>query len=427
MTYRQRADAILGLSAVCFLAILAWWYTHPAGVREALLFFVIQSALIGSIADWFAVTALFEKPLGFPYHTELLYRNRTQIIDGITRMISEKLLQPEKWKEKLYDVSFMDLLIQWVHSPRGRERFRRILLEVGVRAYRFASQEKTQANIAAQIRRYLKQQPLVAFFQDRLISLLEDPDSHMLQDAVRLGRRLVDSDDFDALLARMLQQWMEESKHTPASVITINKFLGMVDTRKIAKDIKGGILSWLEQWEQAEGEDRVWLCRKFELFLYSMNGQLAYAVQNWQDQFVDSLPIERWLQATQKSGREYFTVGEQGREELKDMLEEQFLHYLSYCSEHPEIKEWLNEQIRRACLVILENEHSLIAVAVRDVLSGFDKKRFNAFLESKVGEDLAWIRINGAIVGGSIGFFVFLFLQFCYGPFIGPAIRHLFL
>ena len=220
---------------------------------------------------------------------------------------------------------------------------------------------------------------------------------------------------------------MEESKHTPASVITINKFLGMVDTRKIAKDIKGGILSWLEQWEQAEGEDRVWLCRKFELFLYSMNGQLAYAVQNWQDQFVDSLPIERWLQATQKSGREYFTVGEQGREELKDMLEEQFLHYLSYCSEHPEIKEWLNEQIRRACLVILENEHSLIAVAVRDVLSGFDKKRFNAFLESKVGEDLAWIRINGAIVGGSIGFFVFLFLQFCYGPFIGPAIRHLFL
>ena len=39
MTYRQRADAILGLSAVCFLAILAWWYTHPAGVREALLFF----------------------------------------------------------------------------------------------------------------------------------------------------------------------------------------------------------------------------------------------------------------------------------------------------------------------------------------------------------------------------------------------------
>ena len=82
-------------------------------------------------------------------------------------------------------------------------------------------------------------------------------------------------------------------------------------------------------------------------------------------------------------------TGEQGREELKDLLEEQFIHYLEYCRSYPEIKEWLDEQIRRAFNVILEHEHSLIAVAVRDVLSGFDKNRFNQFLESKVGEDLA--------------------------------------
>ena len=89
MTYRQRANAILALSFLCFLAIFWWWYTHDVTLWEELLFFVIQSALIGSIADWFAVTALFDKPLGFPYHTELLYRNRTQIIDSITKIISE--------------------------------------------------------------------------------------------------------------------------------------------------------------------------------------------------------------------------------------------------------------------------------------------------------------------------------------------------
>lgn len=60
MTYRQRANTILGLSFVCFIAIFLWWYTHDVSVWEELLFFVIQSALIGSIADWFAVTALFE-------------------------------------------------------------------------------------------------------------------------------------------------------------------------------------------------------------------------------------------------------------------------------------------------------------------------------------------------------------------------------
>lgn len=422
MTYRQRANTILGLSFVCFIAIFFWWYTHDVSVWEELLFFVIQSALIGSIADWFAVTALFEKPLGFPYHTELLYRHRDQIIDSMTKIISEKLLQPNMWQDKLYQISFIDKLVGWLRGPSGREKFRSVLYEVAQRAYRYAQKGGTQASIASHIRKYLKHQPLVSFFQDRLISLLEDPNSNMFNDAIGLVRELVNSDDFDGLLEKLIIQWREESQHSSMSSITLTKVLGIVDTHKIAKDIKLGIVDWLDQWEHAEGEQREWLCRKLELFLYSMNGQLAFAVQNWQDQFVDSLPIEQWLTATQNSAKDYFTKGDQGKEELKDLLEEQFLHYLEYCRSYPEIKDWLDEQIRRACNVILEHEHSLIAVAVRDVLSGFDKKRFNQFLESKVGEDLAWIRINGAIVGASIGLCVFGFLKL-YQFTIVPLLR----
>lgn len=422
MTYRQRANMILGLSFVCFIAIFLWWYTHDVLVWEELLFFVIQSALIGSIADWFAVTALFEKPLGFPYHTELLYRHRDQIIDSMTKIISEKLLQPNMWQDKLYQISFIDKLVGWLRGPNGREKFRSVLYEVAQRAYRYAQKGGTQASIASHIRKYLKQQPLVSFFQDRLISLLEDPNSNMFNDAIGLVRELVNSDDFDSLLEKLILQWREESQHSSMSSLTLTKVLGIVDTRKIAKDIKMGIVEWLDQWEHAEGEQREWLCRKLELFLYSMNGQLAFGVQNWQDQFVDSLPIEQWLTATQNSAKDYFTKGDQGKEELKDLLEEQFIHYLEYCRSYPEIKDWLDEQIRRACNVILEHEHSLIAVAVRDVLSGFDKKRFNQFLESKVGEDLAWIRINGAIVGASIGICVFGFLKL-YQFTIVPLLR----
>ena len=422
MTYRQRANMILGLSFVCFIPIFLWWYTHDVSVWEELLFFVIHSALIGSIADWFAVTALFEKPLGFPYHTELLYRHRDLIIDSMTKIISEKLLQPNMWQDKLYQISFIDKLVGWLRGPNGREKFRSVLYEVAQRAYRYAQKGGTQASIASHIRKYLKQQPLVSFFQDRLISLLEDPNSNMFNDAIGLVRELVNSDDFDSLLEKLILQWREESQHSSMSSLTLTKVLGIVDTRKIAKDIKMGIVEWLDQWEHAEGEQREWLCRKLELFLYSMNGQLAFGVQNWQDQFVDSLPIEQWLTATQNSAKDYFTKGDQGKEELKDLLEEQFIHYLEYCRSYPESKDWLDEQIRRACNVILEHEHSLIAVAVRDVLSGFDKKRFNQFLESKVGEDLAWIRINGAIVGASIGICVFGFLKL-YQFTIVPLLR----
>lgn len=421
MTYRQRANLILGLSFVAFIAIFLWWYTHDVSVWEELLFFVIQSALIGSIADWFAVTALFEKPLGFPYHTELLYRHRDRIIDGIARLISEKLLQPDMWKDKLYQISFIDKAVDWLRGPQGREKLRTGLYEVALRAHQHIQRGETQTAIAGHLRLYLKHQPLVSFLEDRLISLLEDPTSPMFQDMINLIRRIVNSDDFDKLLERLIIQWREESQHSSMSSITLTKVLGIVDTQRIAKDIKLGILNWLDQWEHAEGEQREWLCRKLEVLLYSMNGQLSFGVQNWQNEFVDALPVEQWLADLEHSTKDYFMTGEQGREELKDLLEGQSIHYLEYCRSYPEIKDWLDEQIRRAFNVILEHEHSLIAVAVRDVLSGFDKKRFNQFLESKVGEDLAWIRINGAIVGASIGLCVFGFLkiyQFTLVPFL---------
>ena len=426
MTYRQRANAILGLSFLLFTAIFLWWYTHEVSLWEELIFFVIQSALIGSIADWFAVTALFDKPLGFPYHTELLYRNRETIIDSVSKIISEKLLQPGMWQDKLDQFSFMDRLISWLQSPQGRVQFRSLLYEIAQRSYGYAKKGDTQAAIAAHIRAYLKKQPLVPFFQDRVIALLEDPNSHMYDDAVNLARELVGSDDFDALLEKLILQWREESKHSSVSSITLTKVLGVVDTRRIARDIKMGILEWLDQWEHAEGDKREWLCRKLEIFLYSMCGQLAFAVQNWQDQFVDSLPIEMWLSSTEQLARTHFTNGETGKEELKDLLEGQCLHYLEYCRSYPEIKDWLDEQIRRACNVILEHEHSLIAVAVREVLSSFDKKRFNRFLEDKVGEDLSWIRINGALVGASIGIVVFVLLKL-YQYSVVPILRSFFL
>lgn len=427
MTYRQRANAILALSFLCFVLVFWWWYSHEVGILGELLFFVIQSALIGSIADWFAVTALFERPLGFPYHTELVYSHRTQIIDGMTHVVSEKLLQPGMWKDKLYTVSFVDKFTNWLTSGGGREKFRALLYEVAQQAYEYGRQSKNQQYIAAHIRAYLKRQPLLSFLQDRMITMLEDPDSQMLTDIIGLIKDCVRSKEFEAVLVKALDEWMAESRTAPHLIMTLNKFTGMVDTKKVAKDVQKGIIVWLERWEHAGGKERQWLCQKLELQMYAMNGQLTYTVQRWQDQFVDSLPVEMWLTSTQRASQAYFTTGVEGKDKLQNLLEGEFMHYIDYCSQYPEIKDWIDDQIRRGCEVILEHEHSLIGVAVREVLSGFDKKKFNAFLESKVGEDLAWIRINGAIVGGTLGLFVFVILKVIYEPFFVPFIRNLFM
>jgi len=123
MSYRQRANSILVLSFFCFGLVFFWWYTHENGFWEELVFFVVQSALIGSIADWFAVTALFDKPLGVPYHTELIYNHREQLINAMTTVVSEKLLKPHMWEEKLDKFSLTSKISAWLSSEHGHKNF----------------------------------------------------------------------------------------------------------------------------------------------------------------------------------------------------------------------------------------------------------------------------------------------------------------
>ena len=62
-----------------------------------------------------------------------------------------------------------------------------------------------------------------------------------------------------------------------------------------------------------------------------MNGQLSFGVQNWQNEFVDALPSSQWLADLEHSTKDYFMTGEQGREELKDLLEVSSSTNLEYC------------------------------------------------------------------------------------------------
>ena len=78
---------------VSFLFFLVSLYLHLQ-VYESFwvdgIMTVSEAALIGGVADWFAVTALFRRPLGFPYHTAILPRRRNQLIQAIVVMVQKE-------------------------------------------------------------------------------------------------------------------------------------------------------------------------------------------------------------------------------------------------------------------------------------------------------------------------------------------------
>src|SRR5437899_6411517 len=113
------AVAVVG-AAGCRIAILLgapqpWWLELAAAGFEA--------AVVGGLADWFAVTALFRHPLGIPIpHTAIIPARRQKIVEGIVSMIEDEWLSPDVIGARLQRIAPSRLIVEWLRDPGHVQR-----------------------------------------------------------------------------------------------------------------------------------------------------------------------------------------------------------------------------------------------------------------------------------------------------------------
>ena len=88
------------------------------------------AATIGGMADWFGVTALFRKPLGIGFHTEILRRNRARIMDAIVEFVGTDLLNTKNIMETVRDENTAQLLIDYFEQNKGRTKTKLLVREI---------------------------------------------------------------------------------------------------------------------------------------------------------------------------------------------------------------------------------------------------------------------------------------------------------
>lgn len=97
MTHRQKANALLFLSLLLCLGVAPWKNENEI---TGILFHISFAMTVGGVADWFGVTSLFQKPLGFSWHTDLIARNRETIVHMAKDMVREEFFT-ESWLKEL--------------------------------------------------------------------------------------------------------------------------------------------------------------------------------------------------------------------------------------------------------------------------------------------------------------------------------------
>jgi len=148
---RRRASALLGAVTVLFAAVTA------AGVHGTFLGYVqagAEAAMVGGVADWFAVTALFRRPLGLPIpHTALIVERKDQFAATLGQFVQENFLNAEVLTDRIRSAALVPRLASWLTGPANAAAFAGHAAGLMVRATEALRDEDVQAVLAAELTR----------------------------------------------------------------------------------------------------------------------------------------------------------------------------------------------------------------------------------------------------------------------------------
>jgi uncharacterized membrane-anchored protein YjiN (DUF445 family) len=182
---KRRATGLLALVAAAFVALTladpdTWWV--PAAYAAA------QGGMVGGLADWFAVTALFRYPLGLPIpHTAIIRERKDQFGATLGGFVQDNFLSPDVVAERVRDARVADRMAAWLADPVNAATVARNLLDAAVGALDVVHDDVVQRVLHEEIERALARVD-VAPLAGRLLTIATDEGRHReLLDVVLRG------------------------------------------------------------------------------------------------------------------------------------------------------------------------------------------------------------------------------------------------
>lgn len=401
---RRIAGFCLLGAAVLYVAGVWLERTHPG---FAWLTAFAEAALIGGIADWFAVTALFRHPLGLKIpHTAIIPRNRARLGRSLSTFIRENFLDAQYVHDSVARFDVAAALIDWLSRPARRHAVAKRIAEAMGSALAAVRQDAARAFLTQALRHQL----------GRLDSSRALAASLQVLVAERRHQALLDDS-----LAR-LSDWLavEENQERVKHFITdtvFRLFNPKVMGREVGLNrlagwlIRERIVEQSAQLIQAVSDDpdhplRHHLDRQFASLIEQVRHDPALRdrLDRLRDDLLANERLADWLGAVWEDVMAWLARDLASDDsEIEGYLERFIAWYADSLAEDAAARQWLNDQAQAVIPPLVARSGPHVDAWIERYLDGLDSREIVAQIEKNVGNDLQYIRINGTLVGGLIG------------------------
>jgi uncharacterized membrane-anchored protein YjiN (DUF445 family) len=392
---RGLATALLLCAAVTFLATML---VHAAGFWVLLVRASAEAAVVGALADWFAVTAVFRRPLGLPIpHTAIVPRNKDRIGAALGAFVANNFLTPALITAKLREIDPAGRLSTWLAQPSNAEAAaQRVMLALPTLIGALEDPEIREFAIRA-VGEQLRTADLSAVLGKTLAAMTA-------------------GEPFDTLVDRLLDALHGAlDAYAPAIYEGVEErtawWIPKVVDRRIAKGIVGGLAELIGELREPGNPKRIAVRRQV--------GQLAddlihspshrARLEGLKTQLLAQPEIRVWL-ATLWDALRNIVLADLALPDSKtrEAIMRALLSFGRTLSGDLAMRARFNANIEEAALAVIVPWRQEIGQFISDAVKGWEARTVVDRLELALGADLHYIRITGTLVGACVGCALFL-------------------
>jgi len=391
---RLRRMKRIPLMLLLLMVVLFALTLHRPESWAAWLHAFAEAGMVGALADWFAVVALFRHPLGIPIpHTAIIPTRKDELGEAMARFIAEHFLEPEVVRRKLEGVDLSDHIVRWMKSDTGRESLQDLAVSVLQWALGALSEERIRKFLSRLGRRQLAKISLAPFAGHTIDWLVRDGRHQDILTQMLRYTIVVLNDNRDTIRERVQNEspwWIP----------------GFIDDRILRQMLERIESQLFEMTLDAEHPLR----QRFEEWLEGLSHRLKTSPEHraWGEELKlqilenDSLQdylYGLWRELAEGLEKDLSGPDSRVRAGVGNWLE----NVAAELEQDESVQAWINDWLTGTLVVIVEKNRRQISSLISDTVGSWDGADTSRRVELAIGRDLQFIRINGTLVGGLVG------------------------
>ncbi len=397
---KRRATLLLVAATVLFVV------TRALETRWAWMGYVratMEAAMVGGLADWFAVTALFRHPLGIPIpHTAIVPARKDRVGRTLGAFVQRNFLSRDVIENRLRSLEVGRRIAEWLAEPTNARTIARSAAGAVSSAAQMLRDEDVQDVIDRSLAQRVRSMHLAPLL-GKVLGVITEGDRHqeLLDEVINLAAHTVN--DNSELIRQRIEQ--ETPWWIPSAV-----------DEKIFKRVLRAIQRLLGELSQDPDHPlRARFDDGLRRFVDRLNNspELAARVDAWKEDFLDNEAARRfslslWQEAKDALAR-YVANPDSS---APGAIEHALTTFGQKASQDEELLAKLDEFAVNVAVYLVARYQDEVGELIASTVAGWDPELTSRRVELAIGRDLQFIRINGTIVGGLAGLLIYVVSSF---------------